>query len=348
MTSPQPSIRSIARMVGLSKATVANALRGDTTVAPATARRVREAAAQVGYRRNPMVTTVMSAMRRLHGYAFHGVIACVDFAEPDRPDHGPFHRQLQLGAKARAEDLGFTLEAYVLGPENLPVARLDSILKSRGIEGLVLLPFWRPHDLARLDWGAYAAVSADYVIAPPYLHAVCCDHYRSILVLLHDLVARGYRRPGVFLEAGRDERVHLRMSAAFHAFQEGNPEIEAVPVRRAASITSAEFLPWFQRYRPDVVLSHHVEVLDMMKDAGCRVPSQAGFACLNLTKTTRAVAGLDQQPALIGARSVELLIAQLQRNERGLPECPSSLTLPAKVVDGPTLRRRPRTGSSNP
>jgi LacI family transcriptional regulator len=33
-----------------------------------------------------------------------------------------------------------------------------------------------------------------------------------------------------------------------------------------------------------------------------------------------------------------LLIGQLQRNERGIPDWPSTTTIPAQWVDGPTLR----------
>jgi LacI family transcriptional regulator len=56
---------------------------------------------------------------------------------------------------------------------------------------------------------------------------------------------------------------------------------------------------------------------------------------------TRPCAGLDLQPRTLGARSTELLIAQLQRNETGIPEWPSTTTIPARWVDGPTIRTAP-------
>jgi LacI family transcriptional regulator len=40
-------------------------------------------------------------------------------------------------------------------------------------------------------------------------------------------------------------------------------------------------------------------------------------------------------------RGVELLIAQIHRNEYGVPEIPSTTTIPAAWVDGPTLRHSP-------
>lgn len=338
MPRQSPTIRTIAHDLGLSKATVANAMRGLSNVAPATAQRVKEAAAKAGYRRNPMVATLMSALRRSHASGFHGVIACVDTAEPQRPDHGPFHRQLLNGAQTRADDLGYKLEKYFLGPAHLSVSRLNSILKSRGINGIMLMPAWSAPDLSALDWSLFTAVCADYVVSPPYLHAVCCDHYRSMMTLLDHVKACGYRRPGLFMETGRDERIHSRMSAAFRAFHASHPEIEMITPYTTADVGLTTFLPWFKRHKPDVVLTHHTEALEMMEELRLRIPEQCGFVCLNLSKTSRVVAGLDLQPHLIGARCIESLIAQLQRNDRGMPTCASTLTLPARIIAGPTLR----------
>ena len=41
---------------------------------------------------------------------------------------------------------------------------------------------------------------------------------------------------------------------------------------------------------------------------------------------------------ILGARAAELVIGQLLHNEFGVPEQPSLTTIPAKLIDGPTLR----------
>ena len=41
----------------------------------------------------------------------------------------------------------------------------------------------------------------------------------------------------------------------------------------------------------------------------------------------------------MGARAVELLLAQLQRNELGVPVWPTTTTVPARRVEGPTVRK---------
>lgn len=331
-------MRSLARLTGFSKATVANALRGDPSVAAETARRIRAAADAAGYERNRLVTGLMSAMRRRQTAGFHGVLASVDFAEPDRPEHGPFHRQLVAGARARAAELGFQLEPFVVGERRLTLARLGGILRTRGIQGIIVLPAWRPPDLSGLDWGDFAAVAADQMPTTVQLHCVCPDHYRALFELLERLVARGYRRPGLVLETGRDERVMLRRRGALQAFQQRLPAADRVPVLEAPQINRTAFRAWFRRHRPDVVLAHETGVQELIEAEGVTVPAECGFVCLNLAKAKRPCAGLDLQPGLIGARTVELLIGQLQQNGRGVPEYPSTLTLAARFVEGPTLR----------
>jgi LacI family transcriptional regulator len=336
MKNPAPTVRSLARELGLSHTTVSDALRGKGRVDPATVKRVEEAARAAGYRRNPLAAAVMSELRRSRGGTFRGVLAAVDLLEPQRRDpHGAFHAELVRGGRARAVDLGFKLEEFVVGAGGLTVQRLDSILLSRGIHGMVLLPTWAMPDWSGLEWSRYAAVYCDYVIDRPPLHCVCCNHYRSMTALLARLGERGYRRPALYIERGRDERMQRRFSAAFRAFFDGAPAVPPMIVEQAER---REFQAWFRRQKPDVVIGHHTDKIEWMEECGARVPATHGFVSLNAVYNTRPCAGLDQQPRELGARAVEQLIAQLQRNELGVPAWPTTTTIAARWIEGPTVR----------
>lgn len=339
MAANVPTLRSLARALGLSRTTVSDALRGSPRVDPKTAARVRQAADEAGYRRNPLAGALMSELRRSRGAAFRGVLAAIDFNEPDRPAYaGRYHRELVLGAETRATELGFKIERFSVGNGGVSVQRLDSILQSRGIHGVVLLPAWDDPDLTNLDWSTFSGIYTDYIIEHPALHSVCPDHYRSLLAALQRLAAAGYRQPGLFLQKHHDERLQFRWGAAFRAFQESHPEVRAVPPLVVDNLTREEFVRWFKRWKPDVVLGHHCEAMDWMESCGAVVPETNGFVCLNVLMKTRPCAGLDLQPRTLGARATELLIAQLQRNETGIPEWPSTTTIPARWVDGPSIR----------
>lgn len=338
---PAPTLRSLARDLGLSRTTVSDALRGSPRVDPRTAERVRKAAESAGYRRNPLAGALMSELRRSRGSSFRGVIASVDFTEPDRPREGlPYHRELTEGMSVRAGELGFKLERFNVGVGELTVSRLDSILHTRGIGGLALLPAWSEPDLSALDWSRLAGVYTDYIIERPNLHTVCSDQYRSLLAALHRLGEMGYRRPGLLLQRHQDERLQFRWSAAFRTFQENSSAGAKVPPLIVERHDRAAFARWFRDYKPDVVLGHHCEAIGWMEACGAKVPATHGFVCLNIHMKSRPCAGLDLQPRILGRRAVELLIAQLQRNETGVPEWPSTTTIAARWSDGPTVRDR--------
>lgn len=341
MPGTTPTLRSLAKVLGLSRTTVSDALRGSPRVDPDTAARVRKAAREAGYRRNPLAGALMSELRRSRGTAFRGVVAAVDFTEPNRPDYAArYHKELVLGAETRATELGFKVEKFSVGHAGVSVQRLDSILQSRGIHGLILLPAWDDPDLTNLDWTRFAGIYTDYIIERPALHSVCSDHYRSLLAALQRLVGLGYKQPGLFLQKHQDERLQYRWAAAFRAFQESHPTIKVVPPLVVDSFNKDEFVRWFRRHKPDVVLGHHTPAIDWMESCGAEIPATHGFVCLNVIMKTRPCAGLDLQPRTLGARSTELLIAQLQRNETGIPEWPSTTTIPARWIDGPTLRSK--------
>jgi DNA-binding LacI/PurR family transcriptional regulator len=326
-------------MLGLSRTTVSDALRESGRTSPETAERVRRAAQSVGYRRNPLAATLMSELRRSRGTTFRGVLAAVELSEVGRPAHSQaFHRELIEGANQRAGSLGFKVERFGVGERGVSLARLDSILRFRGIHGIILLPTWETPDFSKLDWSHYAGVYTDNLIERPALNAVCSDQYRSLINALDRLREFGYRRPGIVVQRQQDERLQHRWTAAFRAFHEAHPETPWLPPLAQPTLSQANFLPWFRQYQPDVVLAHSPDVIDWMASAGAIVPETHGFACLNLGGATRPCAGLDQMPREIGARAVELLIAQLQRNERGLPAWPTSTMLLAQWVDGPTVR----------
>ncbi len=334
-----PTIRTLAKELRLAPTTVSDALRGKGRVDPATAERVRAAAAARGYRLNPLVSSVMADMRRSQATVFQGTLAAFDIVEPDCPPHGPFPRQILAGAAERAREYGFQIEEFKVGPHGLPYPRVQQILDSRGIRGILILPAWNPPDLRALPWERYAGLYSDCVITEPALHAVCPDHYRSMHDLLERLWVRGYRRPGLVLEKGRDERLNLRQSAAFKAFIEGRTAELPVPLLHSEGYQERTFLPWFLRHQPDVVLCHSDRVLDWLHGIGLRVPEQVGFVCLNtLVRHHPEASGIDLQPTTIGARAAELLIGQLSRNELGPPPWPTTTTVHAQWVEGKTLR----------
>lgn len=335
---PNPTLRTLAKSLGLSRTTVSDALRGSPRVKQKTIQRVMAAAAAAGYERNPLTGTVMSLLRRSGGQGFRGVVAAVDFVPENRSPHAQrYGDAIVVGITNRARELGFKVERFEVGPNGMHLKRLDTILHTRGIQALVILPAVGFPDLSELSWERYTAVYADYFIDRPGLHCVCSDHYRSMVALLQESHRRGYRRPGLYMEIALDERLQFRWEGAFVALQKYLPDITEVPPLRIECLTKREFLAWFEKHQPDVVFGHDAEALTWMREAGARVPETHGYVCLNSLRAPTGVTCLDLQTAELGARAAELVTAQLLHNELGVPSQPSLTTIPAVFVEGSTL-----------
>jgi DNA-binding LacI/PurR family transcriptional regulator len=336
---PNPTLRTLARELGLSRTTVSDALCGSNRVKAATAARVLAAAKAAGYQRNPLTGAVMSQLRRSRGQQFRGVLGAIDVVDTTASALTTrYNRALLAGITRRAETLGFTVERFEVSAKGVKLSRLDTILHTRGIQGLVLLPAAGFPDLSELSWERYTAVYADYFIDRPTLHCVCLDHYRSMVALLQELHVRGYRRPGLVMDAAIGERLQHRWEGAFLALTRHLPGVQPLPPLHAAEVDRRTFETWFREHEPDVVLGHFPEVMAWMRAAGARLPRSHGFVCLNRLRTDDDCAALDFQTDLLGARATELVVGQLLHNELGVPSEPSLTTIPARLVEGPTLR----------
>ena len=334
-----PSLRTLARQLGISAATVSLALRDSARVMPSTKKRVLQAARRAGYEANPLVGSLMAALRRTSHAGFQGSLIAVNVSADPTPELTLYHRQLYNGAERRARELGYSLELCWVGPHALSLSRLDAVLRARNVPGVVVMPFAESEDFSALNWARVAAVMLDHCLTAPMLHTVLPDHHSSLIDALGRLWQRGYRRPGLVLVRSKDARVKHRWTAGFGSFWQGKQTAPPVPVLIEEPLTPATFRRWFERHRPDVILGHlQNEIAEWLRGSGVSIPRHVGFVQLNWTERTAPCAGLDLHPMLIGAAAVESVVAQLQRNEHGVPAHPKTITLAGRWVDGPTLR----------
>lgn len=337
----RPTVRTMAQQLGLSRTTVSEALRDHPRVNPATRTLVQAHAKSAGYHFNPLASSVLSEVRRTRLDTFRGVLATIGLEEPARvPFLGAYWHDLQRGAEERAKELGFKLERFVIGERGLSVQRLDTILQTRGIRGVLIMPAWHRPDFTQLSWTNYTGIYADYLIDLPALHTVCPDHPRAMGLAMRRLQEYGFKRPGLVLIQQESNRLENRWLAAFLAHIHLHPELAALPPLIMQKMAAEPFKKWFLKYQPDVVLGHRAEMMEWMKECGARIPETHGFCCINLGLSTGPLAGLDLQPRQIGVRAIEMLISQIHHNFFGIPDLPCNTTVPAHWVDGPTLLPR--------
>ena len=335
-----PTIRSLASSLGLSVATVSEALRDSLKVKEPTRLRVKRAAERAGYRVNPLLGATLSALRRSRHQSFSGVLALVDASIDGRTDLMLFHREVARGAESRAQELGFKTEVFWVGPKApaLSVPRLNSVLRARGIHGVIFLPFEKRQDYSGFDLANMAAVSMDHRLLNPSLHTIQPDHYLSMRRALQLLTDRGYQRIGLCLEAPKDERVDYKWSSGFLSFFRLTGQKLEVPPLITPKLEPKNFNAWVKKYRPDLVIGHKQVITDWLTAQKLRVPEDVGFFRINVTERSEPCAGLDLLPQRLGATAVETVVGMLHRRESGAARFPNSISIDALFTDGPTLR----------
>jgi DNA-binding LacI/PurR family transcriptional regulator len=332
-------MQQIADAAGVSRMAVSLALRNSPKISAATAQRIRTLADQLGYRPNPLVSALMTQLRHTKQVKRPSVIAYVTAYPTEdgwrRP--GPFVSFFE-GARRRAEALGYLLEEWWLRRPGMSEQRFSDILYTRDIHGLIVAPLPPGGGTLGLDWGRFAAATIGYSVSGPTIHRASNDQYSTITLAIRELTNLGYERIGMAMPAESDERVKRNWSAGMLVYQQQIPPEQRVPPLLATGSLTRAFGDWFQQHRPDAVLSLSHQVLKVIEDLGLSVPGDVGFAHLALTAEDHQWAGVNQNSEVVGAAAVDLVDAQLRRNERGIPDFSKTLLVPGQWVAGPTVR----------
>ena len=95
---------------------------------------------------------------------------------------------------------------------------------------------------------------------------------------------------------------------------------------------------WVRKERVDGVISAEPRHAERLRAAGWRVPEQVAYVCFTHAAEMTGVAGVANNPVAIAAAAVDMVVAQLHRNERGVPAEPRVLQISPRWVPGETCR----------
>lgn len=326
MAQIQPSsLVKVAREAGVALSTASLALRGSPLVKAATAVRIKEVAERLGYQADLRVGSLMARIRRAKAGRDRERLAFV-WVSASRADTRRewFCKVTFAGAKQRAEALGCALEEFWLHEEGMTAGRLEKILVTRGITGVVFSAPLREMEVA-VDWHwphFAAAIIGNSEFHPP-LHRAGHYHYRSMWTAMENVRAAGCVRPAAVLHEPHHRRIHGVHQAAFVA-NHPTPGRALAMGRFGLPESEAETRAWLEKIKADAlifVVGASPERVKMLRG----IPALK--ALVTLASPRPELPGIDMREDLIAASAVDLVIAQLHRNERGVPVHPTTLLL---------------------
>ena len=278
----------------------------------------------------------------------------------DAPSQQEWHliesyRVFHNGVIRRSGELGFHVETFFLRAPNMGAAKIERILRARGIQGVILAPPYRGNRSLRLFWEHYAAVGVGFGWEEQELDRVAYDNQNNFVIAFNALLRLGYRRIGAVL----DERFTVGTYHGIKWFtglldcQNRVPAKDRIPVCRLPdfaddarenqisspsfqAIRKGAFQEWLEKWRPDVLLTIGGYEKEWLGAMGKRCPEDIGLACL-AQGVKPGLAKIDERAEEVGATALEWVSSKIARNEYGQPRCPKVMMIEGEWMDGDSV-----------
>jgi LacI family transcriptional regulator len=335
------TLRQIAKSAGVSVSTISYALRHDPKIPAATALRINRIADRLGYRPNPAISALMAHIKAARKPKSKERIAFVWIDHRPGGPNEPFDRQCIEGARSRAEEAGYEIDEFHLTDPGMSAARLNGILRARGISGVVFSGCeTRTEVNLHLDWNSFSCAVIGNARWNPELHRAGHYHFMGMRRIMLELSIRGYTRPAVLLQSNVDDRANRTWEGAFLAFHPNPPQARRFLLRINEPIKAGSPAEkWLYEVQPDALIVTHAEDIKAAQVASRKAGIEMGFVVGSLDWKPPGVAGIDPGHSMIAANAVDLVLGQIHRNERGIPAYPKELLFDGHWVEGSSLRQ---------
>lgn len=326
------TMADVAAAAGVARSTVSKALRNDPRIPVSRCRQIQRIANELGYRPHPLVAALMS---QIHGHRRSTdpySLSWIDLWSPEKRNPlAPFADELLAGARTRAGELSYQIEVHRVEPAQLSPGRLKDILEARMQWGVIVPPVPFSSRDIRLDIRRFASVTIGTSLRTPSMHRVTSDHYQGMQLAYDQTRAMGHQAIGLVLGTTVNDRTNGKWLAAYLERQQaslGRPRLAPLVMPEASR---TELTRWLKKYRPDAIFVAEPSWAEMIQEiAGASAPQ---LVWLVTERQWTGVCGLDHQPKLLGAAAVDLVVAQIHRNERGSPEIAHTLLINNRWID---------------
>jgi len=350
------SSRELAKLAGVSHVTVCRAFRNDPSISDATRSRILKLAKEHGYQPNPIFTqqrrktTPGTSVKRGKGnLAFVHNNGC-----PGNTSHSwndiPYFKPILDGLKQQASEYGFSLNEFYVGPLSggLSTKRFNSIIRARGILGVVAAPPQNPEDYEGINWQQLIAVTLTHSEQPPNLPRIAYNNLHRVNTCLQGLHELGYRRIGLCAPEMYD-RQNLNvwsggMMVHHHRTQSRiRQPLFTYPCPHIQDVAS-DFLRWVREQQPDALLCIDRAVREILESNRFHCPEDIGLAHSAVDQDVADWTGYKIDRTVLGNVTLDLLMTRMMRNEFGLPETRSETLLRGEWVLGTTTQTRTPSG----
>lgn len=324
---PVATIRDVARLAGVSIATVSRALRSPELVREETRQQIMRVVAESGYAPN-------SLARSLRQHRAGAILLMV------RDIANPFYPEVFRGAEAAARSLGCNV--LIGNTDDEPARERDylQLIRTRQADGMIVVTGRLPESWPGPGQRPIAAVLACEPIAGIEMPIVRIDNVAAAGDMVRHLIALGHRRiahiTGPLDQViAQDRLTGWRRTLVEAGLPAGGELVAQGDFRLGSGIVAAKRL-LATRPRPTAIFAANDEsaigAIQAIREAGLSVPddlSVAGFDDILFAASSWPPLTTIRQPRReLGARAMLMLHAIME----GRADTPGTVVLPTELV----------------
>ena len=337
------SLKEIAEKLVISKGAVSLALNDSKKISATTKKSVQDMAKKLGYKKNPLVSRVMSSLKGNRNKAFLETIVLINAnIAQDASEKYPIFAEYIKGINEEAQELGYVVYPVWLHEPSLSPKRLCDILTSRGIRGGVIIGHINDTILPEkfVDvWQNFKFVSAGLRTFNPTLDFISADKFLIARYATEILINRGYKRPALVIDEHIDELVEGRFVGGFLRTQLQLPENARIPPFTNVALAmknSKIFFDWISKYKPDAIftVSNYTANWIKSKEVSQELPSKTKFVELERKSTNDGWIAIDKNYELVGRLAVRKLFELLNT-----PTRLKDINVPTATIVQPSLNK---------
>lgn len=341
--------KELALRLGISRSTVSRALKNSSRISRERREYIQKMAAELGYREDPALSALNAyrnnGRRRSAGVQVIGLVT----SRGQRPYSHDYKRKIFSEIQNMAGTLNCRIDEFPFF-EYENETRLYQVLDHRGVSGVIFTevrnPIRYPDETFRARIPC-VAIDEDPSVCP--LDIVTVDYFSGGKLLLEELARRGYRRVGfVGIELFRFCDQQIDAAARFYKRLLGGKSEQIPVLYLSVSYEDSEvaggiglFQQWMEAYRPDAVVSSLPFPYALLRQIGCRMPEDVGYASFRNV-------GRDHDPRIFcladaKVASFRVALETLQRRIHSThlhqPQIRLSMSVEPELAGGSTLRQ---------
>jgi len=307
------TIKDVARRVGVSHTTVSRALRGNSLISDETSQRIRQAAAELGYRPSAAARSLKTNRSQVLGV----IVSSLD---------DPFFSEILQGIEDCAQEGGYSLFIATSQRDPLREQKIVQTMMEHRADGLIICStsFSAAQGRQLLDYG-FPIVVVNNQSLEGFRYSIYHDDVDGSRQMTRHLIELGHRRIAYLGNALSGRTTLDRLSGFSQEMESAGLPVPQDYVLQVAGGNPEDGLSGAEYFlhlpvRPSAIVCYNDQlatgVLKGLQSAGLDVPadmSVTGFDNITMSAYTRPpLTTFDQPKRFIGMEAARLLLGLLK------------------------------------